>query len=115
MAKRIFLVAGLVALAATSLAFAGGGSLSWQLTPTGSTARLRGLSAVNAKVAWTSGSAGTVLRTVDRGDERSDASDTPPGNDVELDAGFVKGAQHACMIGACRTGTGQNERGATSG
>jgi photosystem II stability/assembly factor-like uncharacterized protein len=42
-------------------------NLSWQLTPTGSSARLRGLSAVNANVAWASGSAGTVLRTVDRG------------------------------------------------
>jgi photosystem II stability/assembly factor-like uncharacterized protein len=77
MAKRIFLVAGLVALAATSLAFAGGGSLSWQLTPTGSTARLRGLSAVSAKVAWASGSEGTVLRTVDRGATWSSVG--PPG------------------------------------
>jgi len=42
-------------------------SFSWQLTPTGSSARLRGLSAVSANVAWASGSQGTVLRTVDRG------------------------------------------------
>jgi photosystem II stability/assembly factor-like uncharacterized protein len=42
-------------------------NLSWQLTPTGSSARLRGLSAVSADVAWASGSQGTVLRTVDRG------------------------------------------------
>ena len=42
-------------------------NLSWQLTPTGSSARLRGLSAVSANVAWASGSQGTVLRTVDRG------------------------------------------------
>ena len=39
----------------------------WELTPTGSTARLRGLSAVSESVAWTSGSAGTVLRTTDKG------------------------------------------------
>jgi photosystem II stability/assembly factor-like uncharacterized protein len=37
------------------------------LTPTGSDARLRGVSAVSAKTAWTSGSLGTVLRTVDGG------------------------------------------------
>jgi photosystem II stability/assembly factor-like uncharacterized protein len=42
-------------------------TFSWQLTPTGSSARLRGLSAVSADAAWASGSQGTVLRTVDRG------------------------------------------------
>jgi photosystem II stability/assembly factor-like uncharacterized protein len=67
--RRIPLVGGALALAALSLGFAAGGapSYDWQLTPTGSTARLRGLSAVSAKIAWTSGSLGTVLRTVDRG------------------------------------------------
>lgn len=43
------------------------GSYSWTLSPTGSTARLRGLSAVSAKVAWASGTGGTVLRTTDGG------------------------------------------------
>src|SRR5687767_12194745 len=56
-------------LAATSLGLtsAGGPSYDWELTPTGSTARLRGLSAVSGTVAWASGSMGTVLRTVDAG------------------------------------------------
>ena len=40
---------------------------SWHDTPTGSTASLRGLSAVSANVVWASGSAGTVLRTLNRG------------------------------------------------
>jgi photosystem II stability/assembly factor-like uncharacterized protein len=40
---------------------------SWKLADAGSTARLRGLDVVSAKVAWASGSAGTVLRTVDGG------------------------------------------------
>ncbi|MFC0548907.1 WD40/YVTN/BNR-like repeat-containing protein [Kutzneria chonburiensis] len=40
---------------------------SWRLHATGSDARLRGLSAVNPLVAWASGSAGTILRTVDGG------------------------------------------------
>ena len=41
--------------------------LSWELTPTGTSARLRGLSAVSSTVAWASGSLGTVLRTTDGG------------------------------------------------
>ena len=45
-------------------------AFSWHDTPTGSTASLRGLSAVSANVAWASGSAGTVLRTTDRGGNR---------------------------------------------
>ncbi|MFC7217547.1 WD40/YVTN/BNR-like repeat-containing protein [Streptomyces polyrhachis] len=49
----------------------------WSLKDTGSTARLRGLSAVSRSTAWASGSAGTVLRTVDGG--RSWASVGPPG------------------------------------
>jgi photosystem II stability/assembly factor-like uncharacterized protein len=40
---------------------------AWRLHPTGSDARLRGLSAVSPLVAWASGSAGTILRTVDGG------------------------------------------------
>jgi photosystem II stability/assembly factor-like uncharacterized protein len=51
-------------------------SPSWTTLDTGSTARLRGLSAVSHKVAWASGSAGTVLRTVDGG--RHWASVGPP-------------------------------------
>lgn len=69
MAKRISLFVAVSTLVATSLAFASGGSrdYSWQLTPTGSTASLRGLSAVSEKVAWASGSGGTVLRTTNKG------------------------------------------------
>jgi photosystem II stability/assembly factor-like uncharacterized protein len=67
--KRILLVAAFVVLAAVVLGSASGGApgVAWQLTPTGTTARLRGVSAVSATVAWTSGSAGTVLRTLDGG------------------------------------------------
>lgn len=43
------------------------GRLTWQLTPTGTDASLRGLSAVSGQVAWASGARGTVLRTVDGG------------------------------------------------
>jgi photosystem II stability/assembly factor-like uncharacterized protein len=67
--KRISLLAAVSTLVATSLAFASGGNRNygWQLTPTGSTASLRGLSAVSERVAWASGSLGTVLRTTNKG------------------------------------------------
>jgi photosystem II stability/assembly factor-like uncharacterized protein len=39
----------------------------WTDQPSGVTARLRGVSAVSDRVAWASGSAGTVLRTADGG------------------------------------------------
>ena len=65
--KRIALLAAVLTLGVTSLAAASSGGYAWQLTPTGSTARLRGLSAVSQWTAWASGSAGTVLRTVDKG------------------------------------------------
>jgi photosystem II stability/assembly factor-like uncharacterized protein len=39
----------------------------WVVERTGSSARLRGISAVDSKVAWASGTGGTVLKTVDGG------------------------------------------------
>ena len=79
MPKRVVLAVALAASAATSLAIAqaAGPGFSWQLTPTGTAARLRGVSAVSADVAWTSGSLGTVLRTVNKGATWQHVS--PPG------------------------------------
>jgi photosystem II stability/assembly factor-like uncharacterized protein len=42
-------------------------SLSWELTPTGTSERFRGLSAVSDSVAWVGSNSGTVLRTIDGG------------------------------------------------
>jgi photosystem II stability/assembly factor-like uncharacterized protein len=42
-------------------------AFDWKPTPTGTDSRLRGLDAVSRRVAWTSGSEGTVLRTLDAG------------------------------------------------
>jgi photosystem II stability/assembly factor-like uncharacterized protein len=39
----------------------------WEILPTGTTARLRGLSVVDDRVVWASGSDATVLRTLDGG------------------------------------------------
>jgi photosystem II stability/assembly factor-like uncharacterized protein len=65
--KRILLLAALCGLVGVSFASAGSPGFAWHDTPTGSAARLRGLSAVSATTAWASGSLGTVLRTTDRG------------------------------------------------
>jgi photosystem II stability/assembly factor-like uncharacterized protein len=65
--KRIAMLAAVLALGATSLAAASSGGYAWQLTPTGSTVSIRGLSAVSKRVAWVSNDAGTVLRTIDGG------------------------------------------------
>src|ERR1700752_1403918 len=44
-----------------------GPSMRWTSLSTGVSARLRGVSAVNDRVAWASGTSGTVLRTIDGG------------------------------------------------
>jgi photosystem II stability/assembly factor-like uncharacterized protein len=65
--RRIFaLGAGLVAVLATT-GFTVPDTPAWHLLDTGVTARLRGLSPVSSRVVWASGSAGTVIRTVDGG------------------------------------------------
>jgi photosystem II stability/assembly factor-like uncharacterized protein len=82
MAKRVAVLVAVFSLAATSLAFASGGSrdYGWQLTPTASAARLRGLSVVSERVVWTSGSLGTVLRTTNRGSTWQSVG--PPGTET---------------------------------
>jgi photosystem II stability/assembly factor-like uncharacterized protein len=77
--RRIALALAVLGLAGSAASLASGAgtpaflsagthwAYSWHDTPTGSTASLRGVSAVSASTAWSSGSEGTVLRTVDRG------------------------------------------------
>jgi photosystem II stability/assembly factor-like uncharacterized protein len=81
----MLLLLGLVALVATSVAFTSkhGKGYSWVVTPTGSTAHFRGLSAVSAKVVWVSGyipgtGPGVVLRTTDRGKTWQSVAPTGP-------------------------------------
>lgn len=73
----VLLVMGLLPAIPASAEPTSGDHLSWQLSPTGVTARFRGLSAVSRNVAWASGSLGTVLRTTDGG--RSWQNVSPPG------------------------------------
>jgi photosystem II stability/assembly factor-like uncharacterized protein len=57
-----------VAAALAGAAFAVHAQSNWTPQPTGVDARLRGVSAVSDRVAWASGTGGTVLRTTDGGD-----------------------------------------------
>lgn len=82
--KRALILAALVAAAMGGAPGAGAATptrepaLTWEISPTGATARLRGLAAVSREVAWASGSRGTVLRTADGG--RSWSASSPPGS-----------------------------------
>ena len=62
---KTFTAAGLALLVALPQAPAH--QFTWQVQTSGVTVRLRGVSAVNERVAWASGAAGTVLRTADGG------------------------------------------------
>lgn len=60
MPKALFLVLGLALLQASP-------AFKWTPLATGVTARFRGVSAVNERVVWASGTNGTVMRTTDGG------------------------------------------------
>lgn len=55
----------------------------WITQPSGTSARLRGLSVVNERVAWASGTGGTVLRTLDGGASWS-ILPVPNANDLDF-------------------------------
>src|SRR5215510_7500860 len=78
-------------------------AFSWHDTPTGSTASLRGLSAVSRNVAWASGSAGTVLRTLDRGATWQSVG--PPGTDTLQFRDIEAFGPNRAVIMAAGTGT----------
>jgi hypothetical protein len=58
---------GVAVLVAGGMAAPAQGNAAWQMQESGTTAGLRGIDAVDAKVAWASGTEGTVLRTTDGG------------------------------------------------
>jgi photosystem II stability/assembly factor-like uncharacterized protein len=79
--KWVFLLAAVGALAAVPAASSGHTRYAWHVTPTGTTAHFRGLSAVSATTAWVSGytaTDGVVMRTTDRGAAWQDVG--PPGS-----------------------------------
>jgi photosystem II stability/assembly factor-like uncharacterized protein len=76
---------------------ASGQSPTWRLVDTGLTAQLRGLAAVDDRVAWVSGTGGTVLRTVDGG--RSWRRADPPGTqDLQFRDVEAFDARHAVAL-----------------
>jgi len=84
----------LAALLSTSTAFA----QSWRPEPSGTTAELRGLSVVDTKVAWASGTHGTVLRTVDGAHWQ--AMRIPETDKIDLRDIQAFDASHAIAMGA---------------
>jgi photosystem II stability/assembly factor-like uncharacterized protein len=95
------LLTGLLAVVATSAAFTSkhGTSYSWVITPTGTTAHFRGLSAVNDEVAWVSGytsTDGVVLRTTDAG--KTWQAVGPPAPGLQFRAIHAFDAEHAVIM-----------------
>src|SRR5947209_7804604 len=77
-APRLFAARSLQpAAAAVAMLLPGATSAQWTPQRSNTTADLRGVSAVSARVAWASGTGGTVLRTTDGG--RTWRADTVPG------------------------------------
>ncbi|MEP6963493.1 MAG: oxidoreductase, partial [Acidobacteriota bacterium] len=79
---------------------------SWQLQESGTTAGLRGISAVSDRAAWASGTKGTILRTVDGGETWRSAG---PVAVADLDFRDVEGLSDLVAI-AMSAGPGRASR-----
>ncbi|MCC9656382.1 WD40/YVTN/BNR-like repeat-containing protein [Rhodopirellula halodulae] len=74
-------------------------AVQWHVTETGVTASLRGLSAVDDRVIWASGSDATVIRSTDGGQTWTSCGPTNHG-DLELRCVHAFDDQHACIASA---------------
>jgi photosystem II stability/assembly factor-like uncharacterized protein len=102
-------LAALGGLLAGAPAAAAGGpevTFAWELRPTGTDSRLRGVSAVSARVAWVSGSGGTVQRTLDGGSTWEDVS-PPDGGEQQFRDIEAFGRERAVVLAI---GTGEASR-----
>ncbi|KAJ9156694.1 Oxidoreductase [Pleurostoma richardsiae] len=84
-------------------------SLAWELLPTGSRQRFCGLSSVSDKIAWVSGTNGTVLRTTDGGLTWDSAGPALSADDPDLDFRDIEAitANHVVLLSI---GEGANSR-----
>jgi len=78
---------------------------TWTAQPSGSTASLRGVSAVNRTTAWASGTAGTILRTTDGGVTWTPAA---PPDTTALDFRDIEATRNA--VYAMSAGPGDKSR-----
>jgi photosystem II stability/assembly factor-like uncharacterized protein len=71
---------------------------AWTLEISGSTASLRGIHAVNSKIAWASGSAGTILRTLDGGRHWKACATPPKGANLDFRGIWAWNARDAIVL-----------------
>src|ERR1700693_244285 len=82
------------------------GAQTWTPQPSGTTASLRGVSGVNAQVAWASGSGGTYLLTTDGGATWR-AAKVPGAETLDFRAVHAKDGQTAWLLSI---GSGEKSR-----
>lgn len=71
--------------------------MTWSMVDTATTARLRGLAPVSAKVVWASGTGGTILRSTDGGLSVEDVS-PPDTAALQFRSLYASSADHAVAI-----------------
>ncbi len=105
--KRALMISLLVLAALlTAPPGASAATLTWRMSPTGTDAQFRGLSAVSRHVAWVSGQRGTVLRPVDGGRNWQQAG--PPGTG-DLDFRDIEAFDASTAV-ALSIGEGESSR-----
>ncbi|MEO6909712.1 MAG: hypothetical protein ABI158_02165, partial [Edaphobacter sp.] len=70
----------------------------WRMQSSGTTAGLRGIHAVDADIAWASGTNGTVLRTVDGGQHWQGCNVPPNAGRLDLRSVWAWDADHAMVM-----------------
>ena len=72
--------------------------LSWSLQDSGTTASLRGIVSVDGKIAWASGSGGTVIKTIDGGAHWAQCAIPPDAEKLDFRGIQAVDANHAIVM-----------------